>query len=149
MKSKPRGLLRWFLRMPIWLFRSGLDRFMPGWIMLTTTGRRSGKPRRNVVDVARREGDTVYILAAYGEKADWVRNLKADSSLKAQIGGRKFDARAAFLPGEEAGDLMVALFRNRPAYVRAVLRAIGVQVANEEDVRRAGAGMLTVRIERA
>ncbi len=43
---------------------------------------------------------------------------------------------------------MVDLFRSRPAYVRAVLRAIGVQAASEEDVRRAGASMLVVKIEK-
>ena len=148
-RARPRGLLGWFFRMPVWLFRLGLGRFMPWWIMLTTVGRRSGRPRQNVVDVVKRDADAVYVIAAYGDRADWVRNLKANPSLKAQMRGHTFGARAVFLPGDEAGGLMVDLFRSRPAYVRAVLRAIGVQAASEEDVRNAGVNMLVVKIEKA
>jgi len=45
-RSKPRGLLRLFFRMPVWMFRFGFGGLMPWWIMLTTVGRKSGQPRR-------------------------------------------------------------------------------------------------------
>jgi deazaflavin-dependent oxidoreductase (nitroreductase family) len=146
-RSKPRGWLGWFFRMPVGLFRIGLGRFMPWWILLITTGRKSGRLRYNVVDVVKREGEAVFVLAAYGQQADWVRNLKANPSFKAQLGGRTFAARATFPSGAEAGQLMVELLRERPQYTRAVLRAIGVTSDREEDVRKAGERMLVVRIE--
>jgi len=95
-RSKPRGLLRRFFRVPVWTFRLGFGGFMRSWIMPTTVGRRSSMPHRTVVDIVQREGDTTYV-AAYGRAADWIRNLEANRSLNADIGWREFDAKAIFL----------------------------------------------------
>jgi deazaflavin-dependent oxidoreductase (nitroreductase family) len=148
LRAKPRGLLRLFFRMPVWLFRLGLGGFMPWWVLLTTVGRKSGKLHRTVVDIVQRDGDAVYLIAAYGYRADWVRNLEANGVLKAQIGWRKFDARAAFLPREHAGNLLVDFYRRRPGYTRAVMRSVGVEIRDENDVRAGAAKMLVVRVDK-
>jgi hypothetical protein len=41
----------------VWMFRLGFGGLVPWWIMLTTVERKSGKPRRAVVDIVQRNGD--------------------------------------------------------------------------------------------
>jgi deazaflavin-dependent oxidoreductase (nitroreductase family) len=148
-RSKPRGLLRWLFRVPVWMFRLGLGGFMPWWIMLTTVGRKSGIPRRAVVDIVQRDGDKIYIVAGYGRHADWVRNLKANPSLKGQIGWSKFDAEAVFLEEADKSAFLLDLYRRRPTYARSATRAIGIKLENEDDVRTAASKMLVLQIRKA
>src|SRR5690606_9345555 len=52
-------------------------RRMPFQTLLETTGRVSGKPRRTPLD-GRREGNTFWFVSEFGEKSDYVKNIKAD-----------------------------------------------------------------------
>ena len=72
---------------------------------LTTTGRRTGKPRRvEIWFAAEPSGDVIYMLAGGRERAGWVRNLRADSRVTVEIGGRRFDGVARVLEeGSEDG----------------------------------------------
>ncbi len=51
---------------------------------LTTTGRRSGLPRRTEIWYLDR-GDGLYLLSGNGEDADWVRNLRADPRVTVEL----------------------------------------------------------------
>jgi deazaflavin-dependent oxidoreductase (nitroreductase family) len=148
-RSKPRGVLRWFFRVPVWMFRLGLGGFMPWWIMLTTVGRKSGMPHGAVVDIVQRDDDKIYVVAAYGRRADWVRNLEANPSLKGQVGWSKFDAEAVFLEEADKNAFLLDLYRRRLTYTRTAMRAIGVKLENEEDVRVAASKMLVVQIKKS
>jgi deazaflavin-dependent oxidoreductase (nitroreductase family) len=148
-RSKPRGLQRWLFRVPVWMFRLGFGGLMPWWIMLTTVGRKSGMPHRAVVDIVQRDRDKIYIVAGYGHRADWVRNLKANQSLKAQIGWSQFDANAIFLEEADKNAFLLDLYRRRPTYARTAMRAIGVKLENEEDVRTAASKMLVLQIKKS
>ena len=45
-----------------------------------------------------------YVIAEHGERAQWVRNLVADSSVQVHVAGRTFTARARVVDaGPEAG----------------------------------------------
>ncbi len=66
---------------PLW--RLGLARMMNSWpegggrlLVLEHVGRVSGKPYRTPVNYAT-VGDEVYVLAAFGEKTHWYRNILA------------------------------------------------------------------------
>lgn len=72
---------------------------------VTTTGRRTGKPHRIEIWFAA-EGMTIYILAGGGEKADWVRNARANPSVPVEIGGRAFQGTAR-VP-EDAAEIALA-----------------------------------------
>ena len=90
----PSKLLRMFYRFPIYLYRIGLGRLMgKRFIHIQHTGRKSELPRHSVVEVAGYDPkeDAYYIAAAYGEKADWFRNMMKTPQVKAQVGGRHFD----------------------------------------------------------
>ena len=71
---------------------------------LTTTGRRTGHPRRIEIWFAAADGvDVVYMLAGSGE-AGWVRNLGVEPRVIVEVGRRRFAgvARVVTDPVEDA-----------------------------------------------
>jgi deazaflavin-dependent oxidoreductase (nitroreductase family) len=152
-QSKPKGWLRLFFKFPVFLHRLGLggwERWIGAeWMLLTTMGRKSGKPRQAMVDVMGydRASDTYYIEAAYGERADWYRNIQAQPVFSAQVGRRKFQARAARLAPEPAGETMVDFYRRKPAYTRAVMRAVGMTFKGEDELRELGKQLLLLAVK--
>jgi deazaflavin-dependent oxidoreductase (nitroreductase family) len=136
---------RWFLRAPELIFRLHLDRLAPTMVMLVTTGRRSGTPRPVVLDVAREDADGLWVIAGDGMRARWVLNLVADPFVEVRHRGRRWRGRAT-VGGMDAADLNVAIYRDRPAYVRLIYRLVGERVRGEGDVRRLARGTLAVRI---
>ncbi len=69
--------MRALVRSPLLLYRLGLGPLVGRLFMVvTTTGRKSGLPRRAVVEY-QRYGDTKYAIAAWPD-SDWYRNLEAD-----------------------------------------------------------------------
>jgi deazaflavin-dependent oxidoreductase (nitroreductase family) len=71
---------------------------------LTTTGRRSGKPREIEIWF-HMSGSTIYMLAEGRGRADWVRNLIADPSVSVRIGEQSF-AGAARLVEDDAEETL-------------------------------------------
>src|SRR3954462_732016 len=55
----------------------------PGDALLETTGRRTGRPRVTPVCDGL-EGDTFWIVAQHGERADYVRNIHANPRVRVQ-----------------------------------------------------------------
>lgn len=154
--APPRGLLRLFFRSPILLYRLGLGGLSLGGltgerILLTTVGRRSGKPRRAAVDVMRHDAatDTYYVLSVWGERSDWYRNLRANPSLRAQVGWRRFAAKATILPESDAGQMIVEYARRHPRYARVMMRVVGLKGEwSDETLRALGPQMRVVAIQR-
>ncbi len=71
---------------------------------LTTTGRRSGEPRRIEIWFAAglAPSATIYLLAGARERAGWVRNLVATPRVAVEIGDRRLAGLARVLePGPE------------------------------------------------
>jgi deazaflavin-dependent oxidoreductase (nitroreductase family) len=102
---KPTGLLRRLLRAPIWLYRLRL-----GWladhrlVYIAHRGRRSGKRRETVVEVARYFPaiPAVVVVAAWGKHTDWYLNLKAAPALEVRIATQRWDhPRQRFLNRSE------------------------------------------------
>jgi deazaflavin-dependent oxidoreductase (nitroreductase family) len=74
--------------------RAGLP--TPTVVILETTGRRSGEPRR--VPVTRLvEGDTLWIVTEHGRKAGYVRNIEADPRVRVRVGRQWRSGRAEIL----------------------------------------------------
>ena len=65
--------------------RAGLP--LPGYVLLETTGRRSGKPRQVPVGKAL-EGDTLWVVAEHGLRSAYVRNIRADPRVRVRVGRR-------------------------------------------------------------
>jgi deazaflavin-dependent oxidoreductase (nitroreductase family) len=104
-RQKPSGFLRWALRAPIALYRLRLGWLLTGhFLMLVTTGRKTGQPRYAVIEVVRHDkASGVYIIAAgWGSKSDWYQNILKTPRVRVEVGLRRFEARAVPLPEEEA-----------------------------------------------
>lgn len=146
---RPGALLRWFFRAPVVLYRVGLGGLMPMQLMLTTTGRRSGQPRRAVVDVLKhdRATDTYYVVSAYGGRSDWYRNLQANPTVQVQVRWRKFSGRASTLPEKEAEEFLLDFWRGHRTYARTMFRLVGVKVDTEEEARAAIEELRVVAIQ--
>ena len=65
----------------------------PGWVLLTTTGRRSGLPRE-VLLPCERFADGVFVISTYGWRSNWMRNLEHDPCVRITSAGWVLEARA-------------------------------------------------------
>jgi len=60
----------------------------PWWVLLETTGRRSGRPRRVPLARGPIDGDVAWLIAAHGEHAAFVRNIAAEPRVRLKHAGR-------------------------------------------------------------
>ena len=101
----------------------------PGYAVLETTGRRTGRARR--VPVANgTAGDDFWIVAEQGRRAAWVLNAEANPRVRVLTGRAWRTGTAVLLPNDDSA---ARFGKEIPAW-------------NEWFVRRAGTDMLTVRI---
>ncbi|MEP7178106.1 MAG: nitroreductase family deazaflavin-dependent oxidoreductase [Pseudonocardiales bacterium] len=87
-------------------------------LILTTTGRRSGEPRKNAL-IYRPHGDDYLIVASKGgapDAPDWYRNLQDNPDVRVQIKADKFAARARTATPEEKPQLWQEMLEVWPAY---------------------------------
>jgi len=57
---------------------------VPGFVLVETTGRRSGERRVNVLGM-RLEGNTGWVIAEYGRHAGYVNNLEANADVRVRV----------------------------------------------------------------
>ncbi|MEU7313253.1 nitroreductase/quinone reductase family protein [Streptomyces sp. NPDC007083] len=106
-----------------------LSRRMPGQTLLETTGRSSGLPRRTPVG-GRQEGRRFWLVSEHGDRAQYVRNIRADPRVRVRVSGRWHTGTARLLPDDDPYARLAALPRLNSAVVRAV-----------------GTDLLTVRVD--
>ena len=101
--------------------RAGLP--LPIVVILETTGRRSGKPRRAPVGKAL-EGDTLWIVAEHGRRAAYVRNIEAEPRVRVRVGRRWRPGTARVLDEDDWRERQ----RRMPHKVSsAMVRAMGTE----------------------
>jgi deazaflavin-dependent oxidoreductase (nitroreductase family) len=99
-----RPPLRWLLHFPNLLYRAKLGWLLGGrFVQLTVRGRRSGLPRRVVLEVVGRTPVTgeLEVASAWGRGAQWFRNVAAHPRVEVRHGRRAFSAEMIVL-GEPA-----------------------------------------------
>jgi deazaflavin-dependent oxidoreductase (nitroreductase family) len=137
MKRPSSGFARWMFRAPIWLYRIGLGGLMTSrMVLLNHVGRKSGKMRQTVVEVARydKATDTVYVASGWGVKSDWYRNLLANSEITIQVGWRKMAVTAVPLTPEQSGEAMVDYARRYPTAAKVLSkRLLGYEVDGTDE----------------
>jgi deazaflavin-dependent oxidoreductase (nitroreductase family) len=94
-RPRPGWLLRLFFKVPVLLYRGWLAELLRARcvLLLTTTGRRTGRPRTTGVSFLPLE-DRYVIFAGWGVRADWYRNLLANPEVTLQIGRQRLRATA-------------------------------------------------------
>jgi deazaflavin-dependent oxidoreductase (nitroreductase family) len=106
-----------------------IARQMPTQVVLETTGRVSGAPRRTPIG-GRLNGRQFWFVSMNGESADYVRNIKADKNVRIRIDGRWRSGTAQLLPDDDA--------RARNAQLAWVNRTANSAL---------GTDMLTIRVD--
>lgn len=130
-QRSPRGLLRWALRAPILLYRLRLgwllgDRFL----LLHHVGRKTGLPRKTVVEVVEHDeaNDSYLVASGWGTRSQWYRNLQAAPDVTIQVGRRTIAARAETLPPGPAAQALTRYRERYPRAARELSRLLGVDL---------------------
>ncbi len=119
----PRGLVRHLARLPIWLYRLRV-----GWLLLLTqVGRKTGIARQTVVEVEHYDPGTAtyFVAAAWGERSQWLRNIRTGPNVEVTVGRRRFAAVAERASSEEAERVLRAYARRHRIAMRALARLFG------------------------
>jgi deazaflavin-dependent oxidoreductase (nitroreductase family) len=100
-----------------------LMRLMPFQTVLETTGRKSGEPRRTPVGGSR-VGDQFWFVSEFGEKAQYVKNIKANPNVRVRLRGRWLTGTAHLVPDDDAK----ARLRELPQFNSSVVRMLGTNL---------------------
>jgi deazaflavin-dependent oxidoreductase (nitroreductase family) len=103
--------------------------YFPGTALLETTGRKSGEPRRTPISNGL-AGDEFWIVAEQGYKAQYVKNIQANRSVRMRIRGRWRSGTAHLLPDDDPIERLKQLPGGNSALVRLM-----------------GSDLLTVRVD--
>ena len=93
----PAPIVRVFWRLINPLARP-LAGLAPWWVLVETTGRRTGKTRRTPLAAGPREADGMVLIAVHGRHSAWVLNAEANPHVRYRHRGRWRAARAEVLP---------------------------------------------------
>jgi deazaflavin-dependent oxidoreductase (nitroreductase family) len=109
-------IFKWIFKIPILYYKLGL-----GWmlrkrfLLLTTTGRRTGKPRHTPLEFDYNpQTDCYRVSPGWGGNTDWYKNVLHDPHVRLQVGGRKFAALAEPVDPQEAAKFMQAVSARHP-----------------------------------
>jgi deazaflavin-dependent oxidoreductase (nitroreductase family) len=107
-------------------------------LVLATTGRKTGQPRRTVL-IYGASGDDFVVVASKGGDDDgpaWFTNLKAEPTVGVQVGTRRFTARARVASSAERPALWAQMARIFPLYdeyAQKTDRVIPIVVLSPQD----------------
>jgi deazaflavin-dependent oxidoreductase (nitroreductase family) len=137
-RSKPAGALRLAFRLPIYLYRLDL-----GWLLghrfllLVHRGRKTGLLHQTVLEVvlydpSRRES---VVLSAWGEEADWYRNLQKCPAIEIRTGRESYEPLQRF-PSPEEAHAALASYERRHHWAALMLgRLLGYPLGGSEAAR--------------
>lgn len=113
--------------------------------VIAVRGRRSGKPIRTPVNVAR-VGDTLTIISR--RERTWWRNVRSGQGAQLRLSGRNLQVRGEVLENaERVGEALAGYFAVRPGhakYFNVRLQPDGTPAP--DDVRAAAAGRVVIQL---
>jgi len=104
------------------LFRRYFER-APGWVLLTTTGRRTGLPRE-VLLPCERSRDALIVISTYGWRSDWIRNMRRDPRVRVTCAGWVLGAQAEIVEDFAAKRALVSAHPFFPPAPFAILNLL-------------------------
>lgn len=93
--------------------------YVPWWVLVETTGRHTGVKRRTPLTNSPLDGSVLSILAVYGDSAAFVKNIRANPSVRVKRCGRWMDGKADVVEASPEAVAQLGL------YARRVLMRIG------------------------
>lgn len=122
------GWRKLFFKAPIQLWRLGLGPII-GYVMMliTHTGRRSGLPRRTMVEYHMLKGKK-YAPCAFGRKSDWYKNIAADPQVTIQTAYGVERMTAVRVTDDQELLAVYELFKRRsPPLLNWYMQSLGIQ----------------------
>lgn len=98
-------------------------RRLPTQVLLETTGRKSGEPRRTPVGGSR-VGDQFWLVSEFGEKSQYVKNIQANPNVRVRLRGRWHNGVAHLLPDDNPLERLKSL----PQFNSLAVRAFGTNL---------------------
>lgn len=123
-----RGLLGFSLRLPIWVYRIHLGWLLGNrFLMLTHTGRISGRSIQTVLEVVShdRQTNTYTIASGWGENSDWYKNITKNNRVVVTTKNGRFEAMAMRLSVEEARQIFLDYAHKHPLAFRELVGLMG------------------------
>lgn len=99
------------------LVANPLNRRLPFQQLLETTGRKSGELRVTPIGGSR-VGNEFWFVSEFGERSQYIRNIKADNRVRVRTGGRWYSGTAHLLSEDDARERLRSLPRGNSALVR-------------------------------
>lgn len=138
LRQPPRGFQAWFSRAPIFFYRIGLGGvFKERFLLLTHIGRKSGLPRKAVLEIVDKDTENYYIVSGFGEKSQWFKNIMRTPEVNIQVGKKKLVAKAEQLPVPAAFQTLSNYAEAHPKALRELSRLMGVSYnGSEKDLEK-------------
>jgi deazaflavin-dependent oxidoreductase (nitroreductase family) len=100
-----------------------VNRLLPTQVLLETTGRKSGKPRRAPIG-GRLFGEQFWFVSDHGDASNYVRNIASDNNVRLRIRGRWRRGTAHLMPTDDP----YARLETLPRFNSALVRALGTNL---------------------
>ena len=127
LRKPPRGFQAWFSRMPIYFYKIGLGGlFKERFLLLTHIGRKSGLPRKAVLEVVDKDQENYYIVSGFGEKSQWFKNVMQAPQVNIHVGQKKMSALAERLPVDKGFEVLENYAKAHPKALKELSRLMGV-----------------------
>ena len=140
---------RWVNRLMGMMLRSPFGRLIPGVMLISYRGRRSGRRLSTPVEYVR-AGDRVVVVVGRAKAKQWWRNVRADPEVDVHLEGSDRHGRATVhdaVDAEAIDDLAVYVTR-RPSTAKAL--GIGPDgLPDRSALAQAASSTVTVRIDLA
>jgi deazaflavin-dependent oxidoreductase (nitroreductase family) len=134
------GLRRKPGRLALVLYQRGWGGLLGGtFLLLVHAGRKTGKLHQMIAMVLRYDPETgeAVICSAWGQDADWVRNIRARPAVRVQIGRVSFIPKQRFLSEEEAVAVVAEFQRRHPGRLRLLSVILGWEDLRSDTAARA------------
>jgi deazaflavin-dependent oxidoreductase (nitroreductase family) len=115
-----------FQRAIVDLFRRYFER-APGWVLLTTMGRKTGLPRE-VLLPCERFRDGMIVISTYDRRSNWIKNIERDPHVQVTCAGWELLARAEIVDDLVAKQSIVGLHPFFPAAPTILFHAVFLTV---------------------
>lgn len=125
--ASPPSFMIPILKLPLFLYRTGLGRLLGDrFMLLTHVGRRSGKVRQTVLAVLHFDPQTKEIRAVSAWSAsDWYKNIVALPALEVETGSTRYVPEHHSLSEEEIATLFEEYRDKHPIFSRIICRIPG------------------------
>jgi deazaflavin-dependent oxidoreductase (nitroreductase family) len=118
------------LRAPHWFLIRLFRRYFetaPGWVIMTTRGRKTGLPRE-VLLPCERSDDAIVVISTFHWRSDWIRNIRVNPEVEVTCAGWRVSARAEIVEDPAAKRALITQHLYFPTapfiLVHAVLRTV-------------------------